>query len=230
MAHETKLEFCRIDDLSSVQTVAVGAAIRDLQWSNDGSLLLVLLANGGLQLYDEATRTLVLAQQTPHLKGHQILWGNHGSHVAVCSGEGAITVWNIRQNEIKTIEPTNSFLRVAALSPDGEWVACPDLEDQIWLISTTNAGEPRCLGSSPSLINALCFTADGQSLLVGGMEGRLERWLIADGTIEWSLQADSQVVDAKPLPLVLPTRDFPKATSPEPSAVPYADSSSTPIL
>lgn len=232
MARETKLEFYRIDDLSPIQTVAVDAAIRNLKWSNDGSLLLVLLANGSLQLYDEATRTLARTQQTPHITGHRILWGDHGTHVAVCSEEGTIVVWNVQQNEVKTINLTNSIARAVALSPDGEWVAYPDLDDQIWLISTANAGEPRFLGCSPSLLNALCFTADGQSLLVGGMEGRLERWSIANGTVEWSLQANLQVADAMPLPLVLPTRDLSKVTSPEPqsSAVPYADFSSTPML
>ncbi|MDP1798819.1 MAG: WD40 repeat domain-containing protein [Planctomycetaceae bacterium] len=205
IGHDQTITLRSLTTIAKLQEVTLSHSISRLQWSADGSQLLTVLTDGTLQLLDGRTLAIRQSQQTSFVGDTKLTWPRDGQHAAICTNAGTFAVWDLARNELKRFQVDTRFLHAAALSPDGRWLAYPDAHDQVWLQSVGGEQEVRCLGTSCSLVSALCFTADGQALLIGGMDGHLECWSVMDGAAGWSTPFASG-------PSLSESRTLPKAT------------------
>ncbi len=166
-----------------------------LAWSPDGRHLLVVLGNGRLQIYHGESMELLRSQPSALSGGGFACWSRRGDTIVAFNSSGVCVHWDWKSDRLQYSHSAPSFLVVSALSPDGEWLATPGEEGQVWLKPSLTGAEPILLGSAASRVNALCFTPDGKSLLVGGIDGRLECWSVADGAIKWSVTDDAIVTE-----------------------------------
>lgn len=178
------------------QEIELESPASRLAWSPDGQCLLVVLENGRLQIYHGESMELIRSQPSALNGGGFACWSRQGDAIAAFNSSGVHVHWDWKQGRLHYNDSAPSFLVVSALSPDGQWLAAPGEEGQVWLKPLLTGEEPILLGSASSRVNALCFTPDGKSLLVGGTDGQLECWFVADGAIKWSATNDAFVTES----------------------------------
>lgn len=159
-----------------------------LQWSPDGCHLLALLSDGGLHILSAETLSIEQSQATGMQGGGNVTWAENGEHVAVFSSMGRVFVWDCKRELAHSVSVEPAFIYACALSPDGSCLAVPGHNNQIWLFDRDEITPPTPLGTTTSRISALCFSADGRQLLVGGVDGRIDCWSLSEGTLQWSLE------------------------------------------
>lgn len=186
ISSERTLELRSLETMATLRTVTLDDAVSRMKWADDGSSLLIVLVNGTLQKLDGQTLAVQLSHPTPFVGDTELLCAWEGNHAALCTSQGVLVVWDFQRNELRSFPTQVACLRNAALSPDGRWFAYSDEHDQIWLYSVDETEERQLLGTSSALINAISFNPDGQSLLIGGMDGCLESWSLTEAGAEWS--------------------------------------------
>lgn len=182
-----------------------GCSVARLDWSPDGERLLIMLKDGRLELLE--TETLATLQTQTTWEGcANLVWAANGRHVAAYSPSHGIDLWDMSQDHLQRIGQIPGYLYTCALSPDGACVAIPGENGQILLIDTAASAQRTILGTAPSRINALCFSPDGSSLLVGSIDGRLDCWSLARQSKQWSLDME---IDAPAISNDMPPNEPP---------------------
>lgn len=189
-ARQSTVEIRSLTAVVPVAETTLPSPISEIVWSPDGSRLLAGGTDGVLYFLDGNTLSVIEKCPTLICGSVKLLWSRQGQCVSVMNEYGDIGVWDLAQNTLSKLKVNECFLRCAALSPEGRRVAYVDAHDQLWLLDVHEMNEPLRLGISPMSVNALLFDADGDSLIIGGMDGCLESWSLVDGQLEWSISCD----------------------------------------
>lgn len=182
-------------------------------WSPDGHRLLVILHDGSLQVLAAENLSLQHGQNTDMIGGGNLIWAANGNHAATFNPLGGVNVWDLKRGHVQKVHAEPAYLYSCALAPDGTRIAITGPDGQIWLIDADDGAQKTTLGTASSLISALCFSAEGTSLLVGCVDGRVECWSVVDGTMLWSLdealaREPSTLVRGRPIPTESPPAHF----------------------
>lgn len=188
VAQGATIEVRSLATLKAISQVQLHNEVRQVLWSPDGFQLLVCETDGTLHLLEGTTLERIQSQPTSLVENTKLLWSRQGRRVAAYSESAKIVVWDLMRNEVTSAKADVVFLRTVAISPDGHSIAYADVHDQVWLLFPGEKTEPQLLGTSGSMITSLLFDTEGNSLLIGGMDGRLERWSLANGAVEWSVR------------------------------------------
>ena len=162
-----------IVDLSSGRTVSqLTSWARRFAWSPDGRHLLTgtLGLHNRAQLWDVATGNLVRSFQGQRYinDSHAIPFFVEGRRITVAGGDD-VELWDRSGRHLKSFESMNRFIHCAALSPDGQWLACGASKLEIYAL---NSGE-RAFAAAGSPIRAIEFGSDGKSILTGHHNGEI---------------------------------------------------------
>ncbi len=187
--HNSIVEIWSLSSKTRLFARELACAVSRLCWSPDGRHLLVVLTDGNLQVLAAETLALEHARPTDFIGGCCLTWAANGRHAAAFYPTGGVVIWDLEHETIRPIPVEQAYLYTCALSPHGERVAIPGHNGRIVLVDPDEALPPTTMGSAAPRINALCFSADGTTLLVGRIDGGLECWSVTKGTILWSLDA-----------------------------------------
>lgn len=163
--------------------------VSDLEWSPDGTWLLVVTSDGRLDVLDGATLERQQSTETSVRGFGQCVWSSSGTHAAAMANGGEISVWNLELNSVVTHICTTPFAIVFGLSADGQYLAVVDGLQNLWLIDVADTTQRWNYGELPAVPTALHFTADDRSFLVGLSNGDLQCWSAQAPRLRWRLSA-----------------------------------------
>ncbi len=189
--NETQIHIQSLASMKTLATFRLPSRVSRLSWSPDGASLLVLEGNGTLHILDGETLESKIVQRTSLPSNARLLWSRNGRLAIAYADQGMIVAWDWRSNRVVEHQRDDTYIRIAAVTPDGSRMAYIDEHDRVWLLSLDGQTGAQLLGTAPSVTNALLFDADGDSLLLGGVNGRLECWSLSDGAVEWSVPYDA---------------------------------------
>lgn len=190
VAQGTRLEVWSLVTMTSLTSADRPHIIARVQISSDGTRLLVYESDGQLSLVDSGTLKTLATHATSLTGNVRLLMSREGGHAVAFSDRGTIVAWDLRRDEITSTRVDVGYLRTVALSPDGQALAYIDAVNQVWLVRLDEASPPQCLGTTFASVNGMIFDASGTALLLGGLDATLERWSVADGTVEWSIRCE----------------------------------------
>lgn len=168
-------------------TLKIDGGISAVEWAPDGRRLLVLLGDGRLQCRDGTTLELLQSQPTPLQGGGRLVWSASGRHVAAYSQSGCIATWDLAHDAVESFRIGFAVMTTIAFAPDGDYLVIPDTFRDVWVWPTTGDDrQRRYLGTAHGEVSALCFVDDGQALLVGTLDGRIEGWSTETGLPLWT--------------------------------------------
>ena len=147
-----------------------GGVVNDVVFSDDGSLLYSASADGTIRVWDIATRT-EKRQMVNHGFGvNKLLLGP--GWLAYGAVDGGTRIVDIETAEvIADLTLDRRPILAMAASPDGAEIAVGDGQGFVMTVDTadwTISGDYKAAGNGP--VWALAYTADGKSLLGGGID------------------------------------------------------------
>ncbi len=153
--------------------------ISDLSFSPEGKMLAGVV-NGNLHLWNSNGTLLKKLDQSEPLS--RIKFSPNGQALILVSRQGALKLWNLKDNSSYSFSEQRSSQRVrVAFSPDGEMVAAGYVDGtlQMWKLDGTPL---LTLAGQGDWVSSLSFSADGKNL----------KAVYGDGTvISWSLALDT---------------------------------------
>lgn len=183
-----------------------GYQVVGLAFHPDSRSIACLSKNGVLRIFDVSTGR-VLHRLTPIKGGGGNLFGipsvpglgkkgeditpffNLPSPVAfsatgkvlVSGGNGGVKVWDISKSSVLYQMANKEFIPLVALSTDGSLVAGVTEGYRIKLWSTSTGKETRTINTDIAALSALTFSANGQLIACGNINGTLKVYNTADG-------------------------------------------------
>ena len=160
-----------------------------------GGRLLAVGGNGGLQIWNPATRTQLAAAAAPGPAGtivNAVAFSPAGSNLATGYGDGEIQLWRVaRDGALAPISrprvaqnSSTDLVEFAAFSPDGRLLATCGDDGTVRLWSVTDPADPRALATvhdSPGTIAfSVAFSPDGRTLAVASADGLTRLWDISN--------------------------------------------------
>ena len=111
--------------------------------------------------------------------------------------QGLIREWSLsalQQGPVELFSQSGRGTAVVSFSPDGQWLATKDQDDNsIQLLSTNNLHtQPHLLDHGDEYVESFAFSPDSQWLVTGSDQGQVRRWSVDD------LQAEGQILFEHP--------------------------------
>ncbi len=151
-----------------------------LAFSPDGTTL-AAGAYGRIYLWNIFEGTLLQTLETE--EGRSLAFSPDGS-ILVSGGQNGIEIWQIDEGTRSSLTTSSKYLDTSAFSPGGEIFAASSSDGIIWLWNTTDWLLLGKIESQPMIGSRILFTSDGNSLYSWTLEGTIQKWDIADGTIQ----------------------------------------------
>lgn len=189
LARPQSLQLWSITEGSLQTAVELKAGVAAVEWSPDGTKLLLLLSDGQMQIRHGQTLEIQHSQATGLRGSGHVTWAESGQSVAAHDDTGTVVTWNLSAGQVESHASNLTSIRTFALAPRGEFLVMPDDLCDVWVLPTVGPDrERRYLGTADAKVSALCLFNKGQSLLVGTMAGTLESWSTLTGMPLWDRQ------------------------------------------
>jgi RNA polymerase sigma factor (sigma-70 family) len=162
---------------------------------------LAALGDGVLRVWDVATGKEIAPDDTAHCQPPTFVTLLVNGTAVTAGDDGVVRVWeSATGRHRRKIEVTSHWVRAAAVTPDGRWLATSTLGDDhavvLWDLQTGRqvyrlAGHGRLGG-----LRALAFAPDGKRLLSWGDDLYLRTWDVRKGKAieEHEIRPDGQLV------------------------------------
>ena len=161
---------------------AHGGAVKSVAISTDGSLALTASFDYSIILWDLADEA-VLAELEGHDAAVNAVAFLPGDAKALsASDDGTLILWNLSEGEaLARLEGHAGKVVAIALSPDGHLAASAgwDRSIRLWDLDSLEAVQ---VLSWRDNMNAVRFSADGETVIAGASDGELTVWRVVDGT------------------------------------------------
>ena len=164
--------------------LGAGGPVNSVAYSPGGRLLAVG-GNGGLQIWDPATRTQLAAAAAPGPAGtivNAVAFSPVGTSLATGYGDGEIQLWRVAPDgalaplsrPLVAQKSSGDLVEFAAFSPDGRLLATCGDDGTVRLWSVTDPADPRPLATvrdSGTIAFSVAFSPDGHTLAVASADG-----------------------------------------------------------
>lgn len=168
----------------SLWTAPLKSAVCSVALRNDGKLVAVGAADGGLTLFDiSGPSPREVSTLTAHLAGVSgLAFDPDGSRLATCGGDGFVRVWTVAENGNLTplmkfegqVKPGTSSgyspVTAVAFSPDGRFIASCGADQIVHVWDVQTKGETRGLRAHTDWVTAVAFSPDGRYLASVGVD------------------------------------------------------------
>lgn len=193
------------------------SAVTAIAYSPDGLLLAAGSRDGKVKLYDpvagQERRTLAAHRKEVHC----LAFSRDGKTLISAGPDGAIKVWEVQTGkELRTLAGHKGGVNTLTLSPDGRTLAAVTGQfvdyfakekpknapaggmrpSAVTLYDLHNGKELRTLPAQPWHFQGLAFSADGQLLATGSMEGTIRLWDAASGREAGLLRGHASSIQA----------------------------------
>ncbi|MCG9126840.1 WD40 repeat domain-containing protein [Candidatus Poribacteria bacterium] len=159
-------------------------AIFTFSFANDGKAIIAAAEFGKMYIWDlqsvEDPNFVNIGKLYKRIQGIGYIWSsaitNDASILAVGTGSGSITLWNIQSGQqIASIKAHKKSVNGLAFSSNGKTLASSGEDNKIHLWDVPTQKRKFTL---TDLFNAqtLAFSADGKSLVGGGFGGSVQSW------------------------------------------------------
>jgi WD40 repeat protein len=101
--------------------------------------------------------------------------------VLVSGGNGGVKVWDIAKSSVLYQMANKEFVDLVALSSDGSLVAGVVEKYRIKIWSTATGKESRIINTDIAQLSAVSFSADGNQISCGNINGTLKVYNVSDG-------------------------------------------------
>ncbi|MEM8952220.1 MAG: c-type cytochrome [Pseudomonadota bacterium] len=161
---------------------AHGGPVKSVAVSADGRLALTASFDYSMILWDLEAKS-VLQEFHEHKAAVNAVVFLPGDRQAMsASDDGTVILWNLESGEaISRLSGHGGKVVSAAVSPDGRLAASAGWDRTIRLWDLSSLEEKHVLSWRDN-INAVAFSADGETLFAGASDGELTIWRVADGT------------------------------------------------
>jgi WD40 repeat protein len=157
----------------------------------------VASSDGGVSVYDVATRALV--RHIPFDAGPvlALAFAPHGAHLAVGTTLGAVHVFDAASGERTAAHRSHgSPVRSLAYSPDGRLVATGSASGTVSLFpAALEADEASILRGHESYVYGCAFAPDGKTIASGAWDHTVRLWDVASATELAVLRGHSEYLD-----------------------------------
>jgi WD40 repeat protein/DNA-directed RNA polymerase specialized sigma24 family protein len=140
----------------------------DVAVSPDGKLAATAGADGTVRIWDLATMRTVRSWSADNFASVlAVAFTPDGGSLLTCGWSGSLRLWDVATGkEIRRLRDEKSYVRGAALSPDGQLVATTGKGGMSIVLCETATGRPvRELTGHISLLSWLTFSPDGRRLI-----------------------------------------------------------------
>lgn len=123
---------------------------------------------------------------------------NNGSHVACCTGDGTICLWDVESGKRSELLPVSDREMLAlAAQPNGKLLAVSGMAREIILFDTESHSEVASAALPYSGFSTLSFASDGKYLAAGSRSGEVRVYATGnwDEPIVELTESDVQVAD-----------------------------------
>ena len=160
---------------------AHGGAVKSVAISADGRLALTASFDYSIILWDLESET-VLAELAGHDAAVNAVIFLPGDRQALsASDDGTVALWDLENGDkLESFEGHGGKVVAVAVSPDGHIAASAGWDRTIRLWDLENRVAIQALSWQDNL-NAVGFSADGQTVIAGASDGELTLWRVADG-------------------------------------------------
>lgn len=165
--------------------------------SADGSLVAWGEDDGGIYVYDVATRT------TRPFRGHRdavqcVSFSADGAKLASTSADRTVRVWDLASGHVDVLEGDTDWTKRVEIAPDGRLLASSSLDRtiRVWDLAT---GDAQILLGYANPIETLKFTPDSRALVTADNQGEVRVWPVQHAT-DRVLSHDSELAQLLFLP------------------------------
>jgi DNA-binding beta-propeller fold protein YncE len=176
--------------------------VNALQWSNDGSQLLIA---GGAE--GQIGRAMVYRVDQPQqpavvMDGHRDIlyaadWSPDGNVIATAGYDRTIQLWDVATGKnLQTLKGHNGAVFAVDFSPDGSTLISGAADDtaKVWDVATGQRLDT--LAQPQGAVLSVAFTPDGEYLVAGSADNRLRVWrFVSRGATAINPMIDSRFAD-----------------------------------
>ncbi len=159
---------CAPEDLADFSFQYGAHAIRDIEFSPDGSLVGIAQTSSKCAAVLDVESQEIIAELNCNHQGVAVEFTPDGSLLAVVTHNGEVYLWNYQANEIVfRNQPSKSRLRGVAFHPDGQqFVVCGDTGIH-WYDRQDLSGGPFEFFASKKWVTDVNYSFDGKMLVAG---------------------------------------------------------------
>lgn len=165
----------------------------------DGERIWTCAYDGTIGAWDAKSGVLVhdVAAHPSDKSANTLSMTRDGSVVASCSYDGTVKLWDAKSGALVKALAAPGPVYHAAIAPDGALVACvgqgnPDVH----VIDVATGAAVRELDTTPSGLNSVVFSPDGELIAASGTRGMVRVWRAADGELVRTCEGLSGTVGA----------------------------------
>jgi WD40 repeat protein len=172
-----------------------------LAWSPDAQRLAAGFSSGLVQVWDVASRKLILSLPKAHggLEVRTVAWSPNGRLLTTAGQDRAVRLWNVetRENTVTFLAHSNQ-LSSAVWNPDGRRIASKDSGGSV-LIWEASTGQVKLklrgpVGGNPGKQYDVSWSPQGDKLAAGNCDGTVTIWDAETGREIHVLKGHTSVV------------------------------------
>ncbi|MDH3661800.1 MAG: c-type cytochrome [Alphaproteobacteria bacterium] len=160
---------------------AHGGPVKSVAVSVDGSLALTASFDYSIILWDLAEERVRVELEGHDAAVNAVTFVPGDRQALSASDDGTVVLWDLDDGAmLRRFEGHDGKVVAVAVSPDGRIAASAGWDRTIRLWDLVDHGSIAALSWRDNL-NAVGFSADGQSVIAGAADGELTVWRVADG-------------------------------------------------
>ncbi|MBD2060477.1 caspase family protein [Oculatella sp. FACHB-28] len=164
-------------DLTGAVVAPVLGGVNSVTFSPDSKYLAIGDSRGTIQLWETATRRILL-----FLQGHQdwvrsVAFSPDGERIASGGADATVRLWDLQGNPVgQPFQGHQGGVRSVAFSPDGERIASgsDDATVRLWDLQGNPVGQP--FQGHEGGVRSVAFSPDGERIVSGSDDATVRLW------------------------------------------------------